>query len=215
VPKHPRRSRIAAGIISTTTTLTLLVGCSSSSHSAVSSTSLAAAASGATVAASVKNSSASTISSQSAPSSAGSGSPKGAINVCGLVPLAAVSAASGLDLSSSTPDAASGVAGVSGCRYDSNGSTTADITSQLDVQIDIVGGAFTLQGLKVSLDSAASQAAPTVAVSGLGNGAYSGSVGTIAQAGNHLVDVEGLLFDITGNHAQSQAVAKVFIAALS
>ena len=183
VPKHPKRSRIAVGIIGTTTTVALLVGCSSSSHSAASTTSLTAAANSATVAAAVNNSSASTGSSQSAQSSAGSGSSKSTINVCGLVPLAAVSAASGLDLSSGAPDAATGVAGVSGCKYVSNGTSTADIVSQLDVQIDTVGGGFTLQGLKAGLDSAASAAAPTVAVSGLGEGAFSGSAGTIAQTG--------------------------------
>ena len=72
----------------------------------------------------------------------------------------------------------------------------------------------TLDILKAGLDSAASQASPTVAISGVGDKAYAGADGIIVQAGIHFVEVDGLSADVLANHATSGAMAKAVIAAL-
>jgi hypothetical protein len=195
--------RIAVVVIGTGTALALLAACGSS-HSTKSSSSAAVVVAGSASAATpVENSS----------SSAGSAGTAGAINVCSLVPIAAVSAASGIDVDSATPEP--GAAGISGCSYDSKtGTSVADLESQLNVQID-TGPAMTFKSLKAGFDAAASTDAPTVSISGLGDAAYGGAAGTIVQAGAHLIDVSGLSFDLTGNHTASSGVAKIFIAALA
>ena len=137
-----------------------------------------------------------------------------AINVCGLVPIDTVARASGLDLSSSTPDPSSTAAGIFGCSYDSgDGSSNADLESQLDVSV-YVSGAFTIKILKDSLDASASADAPTVPVSGIGDEAYASAGGFVAKFGSHLIKVSGLSFDLNADHSESQAVAAAFITAI-
>jgi hypothetical protein len=148
------------------------------------------------------------------PSSSAPATPQAAaINVCGLLPLMTVSGASGLELSSSTPDPGSAAIGMFGCSYASDGTSPAELESQLDVTV-YAGGPFTIKTLKDALDAAASKDAPTVPVSGIGDEAYAGAGGIVVKFGSHLIDVSGLSFDLTGDHSESQAVAAAFIGAI-
>ena len=148
------------------------------------------------------------------PSSSAPATPQAAaINVCGLLPLMTVSGASGLELSSSTPDPGSAAIGMFGCSYASDGTSPAELESQLDITV-YAGGPFTIKTLKDALDAAASQDAPTVPVSGIGDEAYAGAGGIVVKVGSRLIDVSGLSFDLTGDHSESQAVAAAFISAL-
>jgi hypothetical protein len=124
----------------------------------------------------------------------------------------AASKTSGLDLSSSTADPSG--AGQSGCSYASDGTSVADLESQLNVTVYTSSSPLTLDKLKASLDASASKDAPTVPITGVGDKAYAGADGTIAQAGNHLVEVAGLASDLRGDHAASSTTASAVIAAI-
>jgi hypothetical protein len=145
----------------------------------------------------------------SKPQSSGSTNP---VDVCAIFSIQAASKISGLDLSSSAADP--GGAGQYGCSYSSNGTSVADLESQLDITVYTSASPLTLDTLKASLDAAASKDAPTVAISGIGDKAYASAVGTIAQAGDHVVEVAGLASDLRGDHAASSATASAVIAAL-
>ena len=193
-PLHSRPSRIrVAALICAVTVTTLLAACSSPAPGA--------SGAGSSVPAHPS----------SAPSKP---APVAAINVCGLVPIDTVARASGLDLSSSTPDPSSTAAGIFGCSYDSgDGSSNADLESQLDVSV-YVSGAFTIKILKDALDASASADAPTVPVSGIGDEAYASAGGFVAKFGSHLIKVSGLSSDLNADHSESQAVAAAFITAI-
>lgn len=100
------------------------------------------------------------------------------------------------------------------CSYASTGSTSADIESELNITVYTSASPVTLDALKTVLDAAASQMAPTVPIAGVGAKAYASDDGTIAQAGNYIVQVAGLVFDIQGDHTASGATAKAVLAAL-
>lgn len=135
-----------------------------------------------------------------------------AVNICAILPAAVAAKASGLDLDSAAPDLSG--AGESGCTYSSDGDSAADIEDNPDVVVFTSASSMTLGALKNSLDAAASQDGPTVPVSGVGDSAYAGAGGVVAQAGDHLIEVSGLAGDLTGDHSMSTALAKAVIAAL-
>ncbi|HEV2633888.1 MAG TPA: hypothetical protein VGX23_02005 [Actinocrinis sp.] len=134
------------------------------------------------------------------------------MNVCALVSTMAASKATELDLDSAVPDPSG--AGQYGCTYSSDGDSTADLENNPDVVVYTAASPMTLDGLKDSLDATASQDAPTVSVSGVGDKAYAGAGGVVVQAGNHLIDVSGMSGDLTGDHSLSTALAKAVISAL-
>jgi hypothetical protein len=144
-------------------------------------------------------------------SSPASGSAK-SVDVCAIFSVQAASKSSGVDLSSSAADP--GGAGQYGCSYTSNGTSVADLESQLDITVYTSASPLTLDKLKASLDASASQDAPTVSVSGVGDKAYAGADGTIAQAGDHIIEVAGLASDLRGDHAASSSTASALIAAI-
>lgn len=145
---------------------------------------------------------------QSSPTS-GSTNP---VDVCAIFSVQAASKTSGLDLSSSAADP--GGAGQYGCSYTSTGTSVADIESQLDVTVYTSASPLTLDKLKASLDASASQDAPTVPISGVGDRAYASADGTVAQAGDHIIEVAGLASDLRGDHTASSATASAIIAAI-
>ena len=135
-----------------------------------------------------------------------------ALDVCGIFPVSAAAKASGLDLTSGVADPSG--AGQYGCTYSSSGTTAADLENNPDVTVYTSASPMTLDGLKAGLDASASQNAPTVAISGVGDKAYAGAGGIIAQAGSHVVGVSGLVSDLKGDHAASSAIASALLAAL-
>jgi hypothetical protein len=187
-------------------TIGLLSGCSSSSGSGASTN--AAAANVATTGP-TSGSAPAAASSMSSASSNGAASP---INVCAIFSVQAASKASGLDLSSSAADPSG--AGQYGCSYSSDGTSAADLESQLDITVYTSSSPLTLDKLKASLDASASKDAPTVPITGVGDKAYAGARGTIAQAGDNRIEVAGLASDIRGDHAASNATAGAVIAAI-
>ena len=134
------------------------------------------------------------------------------MDVCAILPTMVAAKASGLDLDSAVPDPSG--AGQYGCSYSSDGDTAADLEDNPELMVYTSASPMTLAGLKNSLDASASQDGPTVAVSGVGDKAYAGADGVIAQAGDHLIQVSGLAGDLTGDHSMSTALAKALISAL-
>jgi hypothetical protein len=135
-----------------------------------------------------------------------------AVDVCAIFPTMVAAKAGGLDLDSAVPDPSG--AGQYGCTYGSDGDSAADFEDIPNVVVYTSASPMTLGALKNSLDASASQDGPTVAVSGVGDKAYAGADGVVAQAGDHLVEVSGLAGDLTGDHSMSTALAKAVIAAL-
>ena len=105
-------------------------------------------------------------------------------------------------------------AGISVGSYTGNGSTAAGIESELNITVYKSSRSVTLDALEVSLDGSASQSGPTVPNTGVGGKACAGADGTIAWAGNDVVQVSGLVFDIKGDHTASGATAKAVPAAI-
>ena len=173
-------------------TIGLLSGCASSGGSGNSAN------------AAGKNPSAS--STTPASSSNGSGKP---VDVCAIFSVQAASKTTGLDLSSSAADPAGG--GQYGCSYTSDGTSAADLEAQLNITVYTL---LSLDSVKASLDAAASQDAPTVPISGVGDKAYAGADGTIAQDGDYVIQVSGLPSDLRGDHTASSATASAVIAAI-
>ena len=135
-----------------------------------------------------------------------------AVNVCSILPTMVAAKATGVDLDSAVPDPSG--AGMYGCTYSSDGDTTADLEDTPHVVVFTSASPMTLGGLKNSLDASASQDAPTVAVSGVGDKAYAGADGIVVQAGDHLIQVSGMADDLSGDHSMSTALAKAVITAL-
>jgi hypothetical protein len=133
------------------------------------------------------------------------------LDVCAIFPVAAAAKASGLDLTSAVADPAG--AG-NGCTYSSSGTTAADSENHPDAKVYTAASSVTLDILKVGLDGSASQDAPTVAISGVGDKAYAGADGIIAQSGSYIIEVSGLATDLFGKHATSSAIASALLAAL-
>jgi hypothetical protein len=190
-----------------------LAGCGSASHTAAPSPTVTAStalgATGTGLAGSTIGPSATEPSSTAAPSG-GSGGTAG--DACTLLPAAAAAKASGLDITSAKPEG--GTTGATVCSYGTSMATAADDESQPSITVFSASSHVTLADLKTSMDGAASQASPTVAISGVGDQAYAADSGVIAQSGSHLVQIEGLASDVEGNHAPSTAMAKAVIAAL-
>ncbi len=135
-----------------------------------------------------------------------------ALDVCAIFPVSAAAKASGLNLTSAVADL--GGSGQYGCTYSSDGTTAVDLENNPDVTVYTSASPLTLDGLKAGLDASASQNAPTVAISGVGDKAYAGADGIIAQSGSHIVEVSGLATDLSGNHVASSAIANALLAAL-
>jgi hypothetical protein len=219
-------SRSASAVVAALSAVLVLAGCSSSTGGAGSAGSTVAGGgsstpapagpgSGSAPAASVAPSSGGSTSggstsggstsggSTSGASSSGAGA---AIDVCTVLPPAAASQASGLTLTSAT--ASTPAQGQYFCNYSGTG------ISNPDIAVYSADSGVTLAALKVALDGAASQDAPTVAVSGVGDKAYAGADGVIAQFGDRFIAVQGVSDDIFGKHATSEALAKAVIAEL-
>jgi hypothetical protein len=214
-------SRSASAVVAALSAVLVLAGCSSSTGGAGSAGSTVAGG-GSSTPAPAGPGSGSAPAASVAPSSGGStsgGSTSGgstpgasssgagaAIDVCTVLPPAAASQASGLTLTSAT--ASTPAQGQYFCNYSGTG------ISNPDIAVYSADSGVTLAALKVALDGAASQDAPTVAVSGVGDKAYAGADGVIAQFGDRFIAVQGVSDDIFGKHATSEALAKAVIAAL-
>jgi hypothetical protein len=188
----------------------VVAGCSKASGGATADVgSPAAPSAGSSAVAGSTGPAAATAPSASAPAAGGA---VAAVNVCAILPTMVAAKATGVDLDSAAPDPSG--PGQYGCTYSSDGDSAADIEDNPDIVVYTSASPMTLDGLKDSLDAAASQDGPTVAVSGVGDKAYAGAGGVIAQAGNHLIDVSGMAGDLTGDHSMSTALAKAVISAL-
>ncbi|WP_054011247.1 hypothetical protein [Arthrobacter sp. ERGS1:01] len=214
-PTTPRRKRRVLAMGACVLGLALVSGCSSGGAAATSTNPGQAPAATTAPAASTtaSTSAADSTTPASAPAqSGGSNGAANAVNVCAVFPAAAASKTTGLDLTNAKENALG--TGISSCSYTSNGTTAADIESELNITVYASSSSVALDALKVSLDGSASQVAPTVPITGVGGKAYAGADGTIAQGGNDVVQVAGLVFDIKGDHAASGATAKAVLAAI-